>query len=147
MFVYLFVVLLLYIFWRAKDYIFVKEFKNFSTTSTPLIKNSFNMAYKSQGLIWLSSTKVQIFFKSFPHYQQRKFFYFYVNVLITYKHPTLTGSSDIGPLKCVGQRMWSKYSDPRSTSTKVISLNLILYSLLGRSITVRIYFQAICTTF
>ncbi|KAG4066192.1 hypothetical protein HA402_014492 [Bradysia odoriphaga] len=48
MFVYFFATLLLYIFWKVTDYFHFKELKNFSTTSTPIIKTSFNMTYLSQ---------------------------------------------------------------------------------------------------
>lgn len=50
MYFYLFAILFLYIIWKLKDYICYKELKNFSKTSTPIIKTSFNIAYQSQGL-------------------------------------------------------------------------------------------------
>lgn len=49
MLLYLFVVLLIYIVWKVKDYFHFNELKNYSKTSTPIIKTSFNMAYLSQG--------------------------------------------------------------------------------------------------
>ncbi|KAJ6617597.1 putative cytochrome P450 4ac2 [Pseudolycoriella hygida] len=48
MFFYLFGIIFLYLVWKLKDYFDFKDVKNYSKTSTPLIKSAFNIAFLSQ---------------------------------------------------------------------------------------------------
>lgn len=121
MYLYLFAILLFYIGWRVKDY-FYKEVKNFSKTSTPIIKSSFYLAYQSQGSIAKKIfSKSENETKTFFVPLQRKYSNFHANVPISSKRRTFTGSSVSGRSKCVGQKRWNNCSDHRNTPKRVTS--------------------------